>query len=92
MLIRFPNLKNLKANNMETLFLNNLKWTEILIIVVVAMLLFGSAKIPKLMRNLGKGVHSFKQGLEDAKEEINKEVRKAGEADETDKPVEKGDK
>lgn len=64
---------------METLFLSNLKWTEILIIVVVALLLFGSAKIPKLMRNLGKGVHSFKQGLEDAKEEINKEVRKAGE-------------
>lgn len=75
---------------METLFLNNLKWTEILIIVVVAMLLFGSTKIPKLMRNLGKGVHSFKQGLEDAKEEINKEVRKAGdEPAEPEKPAEK---
>lgn len=77
---------------METLFLNNLKWTEILIIVVVAMLLFGSTKIPKLMRNLGKGVHSFKQGLEDAKEEINKEVRKAGDGDkaaEPEKPAEK---
>lgn len=80
---------------MEILFLNNLKWTEILIIVVVAMLLFGSTKIPKLMRNLGKGVHSFKQGLEDAKEEINKEVRKAGEAEkdaEAEKPAEKTEK
>lgn len=79
---------------MEILFLNNLKWTEILIIVVVAMLLFGAAKIPKLMRNLGKGVHSFKQGLEDAKEEINKEVRKAGEPEkgaDPEKPAEKAD-
>lgn len=68
---------------MELLFLGNLKWTEILIIAVVALLLFGANKIPKLMRSLGKGVHSFKQGIEDAKEEINKEVRKAGE-DEAD--------
>lgn len=61
------------------LFFGRLGWTEIVIIAIVAMLLFGVNKIPQLMRNLGKGVHSFKQGLEDAKEEINKEVRKAGE-------------
>lgn len=59
------------------LFLGRLGWTEIVIIAVVVMLLFGTAKIPQMMRNLGKGVHSFKQGIEDAKEEINKEVRKA---------------
>ena len=29
-------------------------------------------KIPELMRGLGKGVHSFKQGVEEAKREINK--------------------
>lgn len=50
---------------------------EILIIAIVVLLLFGASKIPALMRNLGKGVHSFKQGIEDAKEEINKEVKKA---------------
>ncbi len=38
------------------------------------LLLFGGKKIPELMRGLGKGVHSFKQGLQDAKDEINRPV------------------
>lgn len=59
------------------LFIGGLKLPEILIIALVVLLLFGAGKIPALMRNMGRGVHSFKQGLEDAREEINKEVRKA---------------
>ena len=43
-----------------------------LIILLVVLLLFGGKKIPELMRGLGKGVKSFKQGLNDAKEELNK--------------------
>ena len=38
---------------------------EILIIVFVILLLFGGAKIPELMRGIGKGVKSFKEGLKD---------------------------
>ena len=38
---------------------------EILIIVFVILLLFGGAKIPELMKGLGKGVKSFKEGLKD---------------------------
>lgn len=34
---------------------------QILLIVLVLVLLFGSAKIPELMRNLGKGVNEFKK-------------------------------
>lgn len=45
---------------------------EWLIILIVVLLLFGGKKIPELMRGLGKGVKSFKQGLNDAKEELNK--------------------
>ena len=45
---------------------------EWLIILLVILLLFGGKKIPELMRGLGKGVKSFKQGLNDAKEELNK--------------------
>ena len=45
---------------------------EWLIILLVVLLLFGGKKIPELMRGLGKGVKSFKQGLNDAKEELNK--------------------
>lgn len=66
-------------------FIGGLKMPEILVIALVVLLLFGASKIPTLMRNLGKGVHSFKQGLEDAKEEINREVKKASDSD-SDKP------
>lgn len=45
---------------------------EWIIIFVVILLLFGGKKIPELMRGLGKGVKSFKQGLNEAKEELNK--------------------
>lgn len=45
---------------------------EWIIILVVVLLLFGGKKIPELMRGLGKGVRSFKQGMNEAKEEINK--------------------
>lgn len=55
-------------------WIGNLRGTEILIIAVVALLLFGANRIPELMRGLGKGVHAFKQGLAEAKEEINKPV------------------
>ena len=54
---------------------------EILIIVFVILLLFGGAKIPELMKGLGKGVNSFKEGLKDdeksddsKKEENNEKV------------------
>lgn len=56
------------------LFLGNLRGPELLIVVLVILLLFGAKKIPDMMRNIGKGVHSFKQGLNDAREEINKPI------------------
>lgn len=37
--------------------------TEIVLIVVVVLLLFGGKKIPELMRGLGAGVKSFKDGM-----------------------------
>ena len=60
--------------NMIPLFLGILRGTQLLIVVLVVLLLFGGKKIPELMRSLGKGVHSFKQGLNDARDEINKPV------------------
>ncbi len=36
---------------------------EILLLIVLALLLFGGKKIPELMKGLGKGVKSFKDGL-----------------------------
>ena len=46
--------------------------SEWVIIALLILLLFGSKKIPELMKGLGKGVKSFKDGVNEAKEEINK--------------------
>ena len=45
---------------MKLLFLGT--W-EIIVIVLVVLLLFGGKKIPELMRGRGKGVKSFKDGM-----------------------------
>ncbi|MCQ2158557.1 MAG: twin-arginine translocase TatA/TatE family subunit [Bacteroidales bacterium] len=54
----------------DILFLQNLGTGELLIIALVVLLLFGGKKIPDVMRNLGKGVRSFKDGMNDIKKEI----------------------
>ena len=43
---------------------------EIVIIALVILLLFGGRKIPELMKGLGKGVRSFKEGINDVEKEI----------------------
>ena len=59
-----------------SLLLFGLGMQEILIIALIVLLLYGGKKIPELMRGLGKGVKSFKEGMnevtdldEDKKEE-----------------------
>ena len=42
---------------------------EIVLIVFVVLLIFGGKKIPELMRGLGKGVQSFKDGMNGKEEE-----------------------
>lgn len=74
---------------MTTLFIAGLKGWQLIFVVIVIFFLFGGMKkIPEFMRSLGKGVHSFKQGLEDAKEEMNRPVEKHSaneDSDENDK-------
>lgn len=48
---------------------------EIVAIVAVIVLLFGGKKIPELMKGIGKGVKSFKEGMN----EVEKEVKDATE-------------
>ena len=65
----------------------NLGTGEIIAIVLVILLLFGGRKIPELMRGLGKGVKSFKQGMNEVEEEIKKpldDLDKTENADKTD--------
>ena len=44
---------------------------EIIAIVAVILLLFGGKKIPELMKGLGKGVKSFKEGMNEVEKEVN---------------------
>ncbi len=51
----------------------NLGTGEIILIAVAILLLFGGRKIPELMRGLGKGVRSFKDGLNEVTDEVNRQ-------------------
>lgn len=49
---------------------------EIVIIALVVLLFFGGKKIPELMKGLGKGVKSFKEGVNGIENEINADTTK----------------
>ena len=46
----------------------NIGWAEVLLIALIVLLLFGAKKIPELMKGLGKGVKSFKEGVNGVEE------------------------
>lgn len=55
-------------------------YTEIIVIILIIVLLFGAKKIPELMRGMGRGVKEFKDavngdGIVDDKKEENKEEK-----------------
>jgi sec-independent protein translocase protein TatA len=54
------------------LALGGLSPMELIIIVGVIVLLFGSSKIPQLMRGVGSGINEFKKGLKEGEAEANK--------------------
>ena len=54
----------------KLLFLGNLGAGEIFVIALVVLLLFGGKKIPELMKGLGKGIRSFKEGMNNIEKEI----------------------
>jgi len=57
------------------LFLGSLGMPEIVVIAIIVLLLFGGKKIPELMKGLGKGVKSFKEGMKDVENSINEEEK-----------------
>ena len=44
---------------------------ELVLIILVIVLIFGGKKIPELMKGVGKGVKSFKEGMNEVEEQIN---------------------
>lgn len=64
------------------IFLGSIGITEILIIGGVVLLFFGGRKIPELMKGLGKGVKSFKDGVKGVEDDLDldedvKEINKS---------------
>ena len=56
---------------MNNLLIFGLGTGEIILIVLVFLLLFGAKRIPELMKSMGKGVKSFKEGMKEVEKEIN---------------------
>ena len=56
------------------LFIGNLGAGEIIVIALIVLLLFGGRKIPELMKGLGKGVKSFKDGMNGIDETVEETV------------------
>jgi sec-independent protein translocase protein TatA len=56
------------------LFFSNLFSSDMVIIIFVALLLFGGEKLPEIARGLGKGIRDFKDASEGVKREINNQI------------------
>ena len=54
----------------QLMLIGGLGTPEIIIIALVVLLLFGGKKIPELMKGLGKGVRSFKDGMNEVEKDI----------------------
>jgi sec-independent protein translocase protein TatA len=59
--------------------------TELLLIALMVLLLFGGRKIPELMRGLGKGVKSFKDGVDGVEDEFRKGSDKTRDQEKSEK-------
>lgn len=62
-------------------FIGGVGFQEVLLIALVVLLFFGGKKIPELMKGLGKGVKSFKDGMRDVENEVKASVEEMKEAD-----------
>jgi sec-independent protein translocase protein TatA len=76
------------SKNIKHVVMNHLLFLDSPVIIVIALiflLLFGGKKIPELMKGLGKGVKSFKEGMADIEDEIKKEPNSEDKKDTTKK-------
>ena len=62
---------------MNTLLFSMLGSTEILVIAVVVLILFGAKKVPELMKGVGTGIKEFKKASRDVQDELERAVHEA---------------
>lgn len=51
-----------------------LGWQELLIILIIALIIFGPRKLPEIGKSLGQAINGFKESTKKASEEVKKEV------------------
>ncbi|MDK1019370.1 MAG: twin-arginine translocase TatA/TatE family subunit [Actinomycetota bacterium] len=56
-------------------FIQNIRGTELIIILVVLVLLFGAAKLPQLARSLGASAKEFRKGIDEGVAEEENETK-----------------
>jgi sec-independent protein translocase protein TatA len=74
------------------LLFGNIGAGEVILIALVILLLFGGKKIPELMKGIGKGVKSFKDGMNGIGEQINSDDVKSNSIEVEKKEGEKNEK
>jgi sec-independent protein translocase protein TatA len=57
-----------------------LGWQELLIILVIALIIFGPRKLPEIGKSLGEAINGFKESTKKATEEAKKEIKTIEEA------------
>jgi sec-independent protein translocase protein TatA len=55
--------------------MGSLGWTEILIIMLIVLILFGAKRIPEVAGSLGKGINEFKRNMSEAQRAITEPAR-----------------
>ncbi len=68
--------------------------TEIIFICAIILLIFGGKKLPELMKGMGKGVKSFKEGLNEPTEEemnrrVDEEIQRRADAKQVEESIER---
>lgn len=59
-----------------TAFIGGIGLQEILLITLIILLLFGGKKIPEMMKGLGKGIRSFKDGMKEVENDVMADTAK----------------
>jgi sec-independent protein translocase protein TatA len=65
--------------------MGNIGLTELIIILVIVLVLFGATKLPALARSLGRSLGEFKKGRQEGEQEVKKAEADPGKGDEVDK-------
>lgn len=61
---------------MTPLFIGGIGMQEVLLIALVVLLFFGGRKIPELMKGIGKGMRSFKEGMNGMEKDLEETASK----------------